>query len=117
MAEAVISIKEGLAYITKKGNRQAVASWLQSAISLFCHATAAAAAALIRTSLHWAASCHASAWRVRCCAKDHSLSRCACCTRLCSSGSMPCLDRYSTAHGVHRTPCVPAWPGLGLDLG
>ena len=26
MAEAVISIKEGLAYIIKKGNRQAVAS-------------------------------------------------------------------------------------------
>ena len=28
MAEAVISIKEGLAYIIKKGNRQAVASWM-----------------------------------------------------------------------------------------
>ena len=31
MAEAVISIKEGLAYIIKKGNRQAVASGSQGA--------------------------------------------------------------------------------------
>ena len=47
MAEAVISIKEGLAYIIKKGNRQAVASWLHTAATQACNPTPAAPA-LIR---------------------------------------------------------------------
>ena len=48
MAEAVISIKEGLAYIIKKGNRQAVASCQLPSHQLSKQTPAASA--LIRTS-------------------------------------------------------------------
>ena len=116
MTEAVFSIKEGLAYIVKKENRQAAASWLQPAISPFCQTTAAAGAALICTCSYWSAYSVASAWRVRSCANNYSLSRCACFERLCSSGSMPYSDRNSTVSGICSRRACLALTGACLRL-